>query len=468
MTKSNPSLAEVVERGWEPLLRTAENYGLSPQTRWSVLEVDFPATFDMGELETLCTEYSYQAIVQFGDDRVELDVTADSLADAQVNEVAALAATESEARNIRDTGSGWQIAAQLSHMVERTRVSYNRANWCISADRLAELIADDWLSVAQRLVQGSVVIGEEKLHLEPAAELAAKVLVPSSDDPGDTEADSEAAIQLMLLADATAWREIAISEDRRDGDLWLALCQDQPADIKVVLGDVTGGVELWKWLGDGSDVNRNEALRHVLRSQTAVARGLPRARAVRTLAERHRLALARDNAAEVYRAVEESQRRTADAIDNAKQRMSQYFEETIKISQGTIAAAVALAALIARAGSILPNWLLGFIAFAAVSGLCVLGHSRCRNARQLEHDLTKFGASLASDCLLPDDERRKLADTIMSFDAVAERKRVERVVRYLGTLAAVVVVATVAWLTTVEDTSVKPQPLETNQPERAP
>ena len=467
MTKSSTGIAESAEAGWLPLVRMAEDHGLALRSRWAVLEVDFPAAFDLAELEALCETSAYDASVEFGDDRIELDVTAEPLSEPQVTEVSPLAATEAEARNVRGTSSGWQVAAQLSHLIERTKVSYRRTNWCISVDRLAELVTDDWLSVADRLVEGPVVVGDTEMNLLAATEWASQVLVPQLDVSTDSADAAEAAKHFALLADAAAWREIAISEDRRDDGLWLALCQDQPEDIQVCLQDAAGGVDLLRWLGDGSDPNRNEALRHVLRSQTAVARRLPRASDVKTLAERHRFALARDNAAEVYRAVGEGQRRTADTIDEAKQRLSQHVEDTTRVLQGTLVAATGLAALIIRAGSTLPIWLLAVITFAAVSGLWVLGRSRCRSARELEESVSSFGAELKQELLLPEDERHKLAETLARFDAAAHRKRVRNTVMYLGSLAAGVIVATVVWLATVDESSQRQQSPETKEPAAA-
>lgn len=442
-----------------PLAETAARYGIDLDSRWGSLTATFPSSVDLSHLKALCAQHHYRVIAAFGDHQQELEITQVSLDQEEVNAVAELAASASDKVAVAAMSDGWRIAEDMAYQLKWIRVIYSRSNWCHSTERFRELISEDWLHVADYLNEGTIRIGEVELRLEQASTSTSSVLIPMMLEDSNDETVQVASL-LMRLADVAAWRSIAVFEERRDGSVWLALCQDQPAEVKVDFEDADGGVDLWRWLESDKDANRNEALRHVLRFQTAISRQLPRASDVRTLAERHRLALSRENAAEVYRAVEESKQRMADALVDAKRRFSQYVEETTKVFQGTVVAATGLAVLVVRTDGAVPDWLLYLVAAAAVAGLALLSWSRWKSAEELSADLLGFGNSLANNPLLPDEERETLADMISEPDTKAQKLRVQRIVGLLGVCSAGIVVATVVWLvvhggTTASDTSDK-------------
>lgn len=420
--------------------------------QWGSLTVDFPSPVDLSELKSLCEQHSYGAVAVFGEYEEHLVLTEGVLSQEQLDAVADLAISADDKIAVAATDDGWQVVARMAHQLSYIRVRHSRRNWCRSVERFEELVADDWLSVADNLSEDPILVGSCELLLELAANSEPKILIPSvPDDPSDEET-IRVATQLSQLADLAAWRNIAVSEVRQQGHLLLALCQDQPPEVSVSLEDVVGGLELWRWLTSDEDANRNEALRYVLRFQTSISRQLPRARDVKTLAERHRMALARENAAEVYRAIEESERRTVDALLDAKRRLSQYVEETTKVFQGTVVAATGLAVLIVRTEGTVPDWLLWLVAVAAVTGLTLLGWSRCTSAGELAGDVTALGNSLAANPLLPDEEGQQLKDEISGSDTEARKKRVQMIVGALGLFSACIIVATVFWLTLRSDT----------------
>ena len=447
MTKSTRNSSRSADNIWMPLVDAATTYEVGFDDQWGSLTVEFPSSVDLSELRALCQRHSYGAVAVFGEYEDHLTLTEDTLSREQLNAISDLAISAEDQVAVAAMDDGWQVVARMAHHLRFIRVRHSRRNWCHSIERFEELVANDWLDVADNLSEDPILVGGCKLLLDLAANSEPGILVPSvPEDPSDEDA-IRLAMQLLQLADLAAWRNIALAEVRHDGQLLLALCQDQPPEVRVNLEDVVGGLDLWRWLTSDEDANRNEALRYVLRFQTSISRQLPRARDVKTLAERHRMALARENAAEVYRAIEESERRTADALLDAKRRLSQYVEETTKVFQGTVVAATGLAVLIVRTEGTVPDWLLWMVAMAAVSGLALLGWSRCSSVGELVRDVISLGNSLAANPLLPSEESQQLRDEISGSDTVGRKKRVQLIVGALGVFSACIIVATVCWLT---------------------
>ena len=236
---------------------------------------------------------------------------------------------------------------------------------------------------------------------------------------------------------------------------------DQEEVVEIRLDSVAGGVALLKWRMTDNQANREEALRHVLRFVTANAAVLPNARTVQTLAERQYIALARDRAAEVFRAIAEGQRSTSELLENASESLSKLVEDTTTTASATIAAVIGVVALIVQNENLLPSWLILIATAVAVTGVVAVIASRWRRIQDQEDAVVRLRKRLDNDPLLPEDDRRAMDELIgdakLDKRATAARQRIFA----LGAAASGVALAAAIWLVASPASSSKTSPSTT-------
>ncbi len=195
------------------------------------------------------------------------------------------------------------------------------------------------------------------------------------------------------------------------------------------------------------DANRGEALRHVLRLVTASSQAqLPDASTVRSLAERQRIALTRDRAVDVQRAIDEGHRDLVSALRSASGNLRDLIDDSSKTAQAMIVAAVGIVALVARSSDSLPDWLLVMVAAAGIVGLVVLTTSRIGRIKDQKTEIRNLKTRLAKNPLIPAADIARGLEAVEQFDLSTRALRAYRTVAFLGLLAIAIVALSASWL----------------------
>lgn len=428
----------------DALLELASRSGAEPEVEWGMLRVLLTPPLDLAEIKTIVAENDYRAIGTFGTSGIELDLDDASPSQAELDQLANLAVTLPTERDVRASASGWVAAEILSDQLTHVEIRYRRPNWCHSVAEFNALVQSDWLRIADSIESSPVAIGDEQIGLREVHQTEPRVLVPTGSAPEGSS--REVWDGLMAIADASAWRNIAVDEQRSRGTVHLALHRDQEPTVEVRPEVAAGGVALLEWLRQSQDGNREEALRYILRFLTASSKHLPDGTAARALAERQRIALSRENAAEVHRAISEGQVRTAEAIDALRHQLGQFVEDTSKTAQASVVASIGVVALVARSTDALPDWLVLLVSLGAITGVVLLVGGRWRRLNDLASDIDVLRGELNRDPLLPEQDRVTLTDRVDKFDAKARARGARAVVALLGTLAVVVIAGATGWL----------------------
>jgi hypothetical protein len=250
----------------------------------------------------------------------------------------------------------------------------------------------------------------------------------------------------MRVADAAAWSNVATAIDRTGAEVRLALHSDQDTSVSLDLSNAAGGFELFNWWTASPDGNRDEALRYVLRFVTASRSTLPEPQAIIRLAQRQLIALTRENAAEVQRAIAEGQRDATDALKSATDALGELVEESTKTANATVLAVLGIIALVARSSDDLPEWLVAAVALSGIAGVWAVVRSRRSRINDQQRVIEELGRRLGDDPLLPDEEKVAVAKRLTDFDVTSRATRALRTVTWLGGTAAVVVLAAAFWL----------------------
>ena len=428
----------------------ANAIGASLSECWGRTEVTHEAPFDLERLRRIAGEEGLTVIARFGANYdVEFQLSSDVPPDPDLQALQSIVATESEQLSLLDAADGWIVAENAESVLTEIEVRYERRNWCRSFDAFNRIVQTDWLQIADSLVDADVVVGDMMIPLRRLGGDTSKlILEPASERPTHEGQRQQLWDLMMLLADAAAWRQIAIDETRSAGELVVALHRDQSAVIPVDLTHARGGLVLWKWLYATDDANRDDALRYILRFLTVTAEQIPNGESVRTLAEHYRIALSHDKAAEVQRAVSEGRTRTMAGMDEARKDLSSYIEETVKTAQAAVIAAFGIVALVARNPDALPRWLLGLVTAVAIIGVLTLIVNRwCRigdlglTVKSLREELSQEKAPL-----LPESERINLAKGLEKFDVNRKIRSGRGLVSVLGLLAITVILAAGVWI----------------------
>ena len=279
---------------------------------------------------------------------------------------------------------------------------------------------------------------------------------------------------LKALADAAAWTQLAAGSKGSAGEILLALHHDQDPVIKVDVSRVTGGLDLLVWRTKDDDANRDEALRHVFRVVTASSGALPDAKTIQRLAERQRIALTRDRAAEVFRAIADGQRATAELLETSSTSFSTLIENTTNNAVATVAGVVGLVALLADKANVLPGWLVVTATVATVAGVIAVIVTRWHRVEDAKTSAERLVHRLRNDPLLPEDEEGALVAAVEGFDFAARAKSTQVTIAAVGAVACLVAIFAAGWLVhevvvgTVSTTTTTTVPSTTPAPPAAP
>ena len=436
--------------GAEILEIYADSVGASVSERWGRMEVTHEAPFELERLRGIAEEVGLVVTGRFGVNYdVEFQLSSDAPSDLDLQALQSIVATESERLLLLNPADGWIAAHNAQSVLTEIEVRYERPNWCRSFDTFNRIVRIDWLQIADSLIDADVVVADTTIPLRYLGGDTSKlILEPACERAAGEGQHWQVWDLMMLLAEAAAWRQIAIDETRSEGQLLVALHRDQSPVIPVDPTHAPGGLALWKWLHATDDGNRDDALRYILRFLTATALKIPNGDSVRTLAEHYRIALSHDKAAEVQRAISEGRTLTIAGMDEARKALSSYIEDTVKTAQAAVIAALGIVALVARNAATLPRWLLGLVTAVAIIGVLTLMLNRWRRIGDLGLTIKSLGEALSQEKapLLPESERIDLTKGLEDFDVKKKIRSGRRLVSVLGLLAITVILAAGIWI----------------------
>lgn len=440
----------------EVLVALADRHGCEIVDEWTLSRSTFPGDLDLAELKHTLQEAGLQAVGRLADGLQEVPLDDVLLAAGMADRLAGYAASPSDRRAVREATSGWEIAEVLAHQFLEIEAFVRRTNWCRTAAAFDRAVSQHYLAVLDRLTEDPVQVEGSAIEIESVdfgSHLIRRPRDPRPDEPGP---DQTLWDQVALLADIQAWRAIASGERRDGGHLKLRLTGDLDIETDVEVDRATGGLELLQWATSTSDANRSEALNHVLRFLTATSNELPRAKAVISLAERNRIALSRENAAEVQRAIADGRSQTRTQLAEAQDDLARFVEDTSKAAQAAVVASIGLVSLAASNAGLLPWGLVVLVAVVAVVGLTASAMGRWRRLDEIERSVERLGETLQGDPLLPADDRADFLRRIEEFDLGRKANSARRTLAALSVLAMVVVVAATAWLVQFDASSDSP------------
>ena len=425
----------------------AAETGIDPVDSWGRSTIVFDAVDRLDRIVGATVAPEYSLIGWFGEAPTPLLLSEEPPEPRDVGELTPLAANERQEAELLSAATGHEVARQLRDYLVRLEVRFDRHDWIRTTTAFMELTSRDWLSIAREMQSDHVTIGDTQYEMDSVAVANGERIAVRK--PREPRPDGEAGVvwdRLQAIGDASAWLNIAVAIDYIP-ELAISLHADYPPDIPIALERVAGGTTLWAWLNATDDPNRVEAVRHVLRMTLAAGQPLlPRARTVLSLAERQRIALARDKAVEVQRAINEGARDLADAIERSAEALRDLVEESSKSAQAMVVAAIGLVALVARNAEALPTWLVGVVSVVAVAGVVVTANSRIRRVNERKSALQQLRDRLADDPLLPESEIARARKVLVDFDFDSRASSAVRVVTLLGIASAVIVIAAAVWL----------------------
>lgn len=437
-----------------PLLDLARGANAEITDRWGKSSLTLFDGFDLDRLNELAEHDGYVVTAFLGQRRAAMRFDTGEPSPTELAEVAALAPNERVQSEILSATSSVEVLRLLRNEIVDVEVEYVRHRWARTTTGLRTSLADDWVGVADDLRAGPITVGDFTLMLRGNAERRTPTALPAVivDDPRPEPADaSEAWDALTAICDAAAWTNLADRVSRGD-EIRVALHADQDPVVPVTLEASRGGAELFDWLTASKDSNRNEALRYVLRFVTASAPDrLPDATTVQKLAERQRIALSRDRAAEVQRAIADSHRDTMTSLTNASRELADVIDESNKATSATVVGVLGIIALVAKSPDALPAWLIVSATIAALLGVVAVLVSRHQRISDQETSLKRLLARIHDDPLLPDEDRLVAERSIADFDLLRRTKRARGTIIVLGAVSCALVIGAAIWLLDVHD-----------------
>ena len=428
----------------------ATRFGGPLSEQWGRVAVRLIGTLDIESLGQAVEGHDLTVIGRFGEDlEVEMVLSNDTPSNSDLHALQSIVATESERLALLNPVDGWTAARHARSALTEIELRYDQLNWCPSLETLHRTIRTDWMAIADTLVEGVVTVGPATVPLRRVDGIATRtILEPLPDRPETEGSEQEIWDMLASIADAAAWREIAVGEQRTEDGLKVALHRDQPVIIDLDPSNASGGAALWKWLRATEDANREDALRYILRLVTATVSEMPNSTSVLALAEQYRIALSQDQAAEVHRAVSEGRALIRKGLQDSRKTLSNYTEDTVRMTQAAVIAGIGVVALVARNAVTLPDWLLGMVTGVAILGVLTLMCNRWRRIGELGSDIEALQSALSEDKapLLPAPERAELKDEIQHFDAVRRVGYGRTMVVSLGCIAMSVILAAGIWI----------------------
>ena len=421
-----------------------------PVAKWGRLTIIDQGPFDLDEIQRLAETCDLTVIARFGSDLdVELLLSGSPPLDSDLSDLQRLVMSEDERLGLLDPADAWVAARVASSVLTEIELRYERTNWCVSIEALISSLESDWHRIADTLVAGDITVGSVTLSLRSVGDAGSHlILEPTEERPTHDVPRQRVWDAIVSIADTVAWQSIATGETRSGDRLLIALHHDQPAVIELDPSRSGAGMELWKWLNATNDPNREAALRHVLRYATVTATELPSGSSTLVLAERYRIALSRDQAAEVERMISESRALTATSIGEAKKTLAAFVEDSAKTAQATVIAAIGTVALAARGVELIPDWLLVMVMAAALIGILVVVAIRWRRLSDLATDIEELEFRLREEQspLLPESDRNALLQSVKDYRADRRIRNGRISLSILGLIAASIVLATGIWI----------------------
>lgn len=361
----------------------------------------------------------------------------------------ALSPNERIAAELRSAGASLNVAEALADQLLELELIFERSAWIRTREAFFRALDQNWLRPAEGMAD-TVFIGDHSIDMALVNDVTTPdrplVYVPSGASADAT--DPEIWTALKALADAAAWVNLAHSVDRSQGLVHISLIDHEPPVRPVTPAESDGASDLFRWTTATGDPNRREALDYVLLLVGAgSSAALPSAATVKRLAERQRLALTRERAAEVQRAIADGQRDTVEALNRASADLGALVEETTKNANATIVAVLGLVAFVAQQADRLPRWLIGLATATAVAGICVVLVSRWTRIGDHQRSINLVAARLEEDPLLPSDDRDAALTAIETFGVSKRAQRARLYVVALGLGASAVALAAGSWLT---------------------
>lgn len=428
----------------------ADRIRCQPIAQWGCLTIIDHAPFDLDEIQNIAEIYDLTVIAKFGLDLdVELLLSSSPPSDSELSDLQRLVISENERLSLLDPADAWVAARVAQSALAEIELRYERSNWCANNETLVSTLESNWLRIADSLAEGDLIVGDATFSLRRVAGPSSHlILEPVEERPSHDAARRCVWDAIVSIADLVAWRNIATAETRSEDGVLISLHHDQPPVIELEASRSSGGLALWKWLAATDDPNRDAALRHVLRLATVSSTELPSGSSVLVLAERYRIALSRDQAAEVERTISESRVLTATGLKEAKTSLATYVEDSAKTAQATVIAAIGTVALAARGVELIPDGLLVLVMAAALIGILVVVMTRWRRLGDLAADIENIEFTLGEEQtpLLPANDRAELLDDVREYCADRRISYGRISISGLGLVAASIVLATGIWI----------------------
>lgn len=437
-------LPEAVQR----LDEIARHYDATVVDAWGFTRIRIDRRPDLEDMREAAALPEVVVDLRVGDDEELLRFSADAPTEADRTSAAKLTSSPTEESSARAALDGFTLVNLIADRVAGAEIRFERRGWARTNQALKRAGGANWSAVAETLsglkrveIQGNSFDLQGVVPRGPIPVLAPEPPRPTNDDA------AAAWDSLRAIADAAAWAQIATTIVRDQTTVKVALHPDQDPEIHVAWDKAAGGLDLLRWLRATTDANRVEALRHVLRQATATAGArLPAAKAIRSLAERQRIALARDNAAEVQRAISEGHKDASASLLQATTSIADLIQGMARSANATIVAALGVVALAGRNAATLPLWLVWLVAAGALSGLIVALLSGLRRLDDQALELDRTRDRLLDDPLLPDRDKEVTRLKLQSLD-VNKRVRVAKIMSTaLTAFAIAIVIGAAVWL----------------------
>lgn len=447
-----------------PLLDLATSRGLAIDDYWGRSSVSIANDPDLGEVAHFNGLDGYIVVAYFGSARRPLRLGATEPTQLEIQDLEPLCSNERLRAELVAATSANDVAQLLSGELNEIEIRYESEGWVRTSDALVAAVEHRWTDVADSMPMDVLTIGDVAVPLTLTTPIrhgkAMRVVRPRADAPDQTY--NVVWSTLAALADAAAWTNLAVDVVRDDGEVRIALHNDQDAVVPVSPRTGGGGAELLCWLAASADGNREEALRFVFRFVSAASpTTLPDAITVERLAERQRIALSRDQAAEVQRAIAQGHTDTVDALRRSASELASQTSEMTSSTNATVVAALGVIALVARGSNTLPSWLVGFAALAIVGGMVLMIRSRYKLIGDQQRLVCGLVRRLNRDPLLPADDLAEAQRIVTEFNIDERVTTARRSMISLGLVACSVAVAAAVWVIWIYTPSATATPVGT-------
>lgn len=428
------------------LLDLAADYDAQVVDQWGRSTTTLQGSMDIDELAGVASLPHFRVQLLLGDEDRPLSLGGEVPEPSEIADLRSFATNERESAELAAARSPMVVARLLADRVEGAFIEYARPGWARTTAAFLDAAQTRWTEVVRDLSAGGALIGGTTVQIAPLQSHNTPGGLPVFIVEGETGVP-EVDHTLQVLADAAAWTQLAAATNPpSSGEILLALHHDQDPVVRLDLSRVAGGLDLLLWRTKDDGASRDEALRYVFRLVTASSGALPDAKTVQRLAERQHIALMRDRAAEVFRAIADGQRATAELLETSSSSFSTLVESTTSNAVATVAGVVGLVALLADKAGILPSWLVLAAAAAAVAGVIAVIVTRWRRVDDAKGSSERLLTRLRDDPLLPADELGALVTAVEDFDFAGRAKTTQFTIVGVGAIACLVAISAAGWL----------------------